>query len=49
MGTLAPGGRIVKEIVDEEIHRLREAWRYETISESDEIVEQVMGTEKASV
>jgi transcriptional regulatory protein RtcR len=45
MATLAPGGRITVEVVDEEIARLREAWQ-EPASGDDEILAAVLGPER---
>jgi transcriptional regulatory protein RtcR len=49
MSTLAPGGRISVEVVDEEIARLRDAWREPADDEGEEnILTAVLGPEKAA-
>jgi len=45
--TLAAGGRIDEALVDEEIQRLREAWRRAPHDRSDDLLERVLGTEAA--
>jgi transcriptional regulatory protein RtcR len=45
MATLAPGGRITVEVVDEEIARLRAAW-HEPASGDDEILLAILGPER---
>jgi transcriptional regulatory protein RtcR len=47
MATLAPGGRISVEVVDEEIERLKTAWRVQTSDESHDLVAQLLGDERA--
>ncbi len=47
MATLAPGGRISVEVVEEEIARLRAAWRTQASSEGDDLVVQLIGRERA--
>lgn len=53
MATLAPGGRITVEIVDEELERLRAAWarpgpRRADGADGEDLVEQVLGSERAA-
>ena len=48
MATLASGGRITREIVDEEIGRLREAWRRDGVV-SGGLVDEVLGSRAAEV
>lgn len=49
MATLAPGGRISAEVVDEEIARLREAWsRAGARGEGEDIVAEVLGARRAA-
>lgn len=43
MATLASGGRITRQVVDEEIERLRLAWRQH---EPEDILDEVLGPEK---
>lgn len=45
MATLAPGGRITTEVVDEEILRLKALWG---VKEPHGIIEEILGEEKAS-
>ena len=47
MATLAPGGRITVEIVEDEMRRLAAAWRAAE-TPRDDLVEQVLGRERAS-
>jgi transcriptional regulatory protein RtcR len=47
MATLAPGGRIDGATVDEEVGRLREAWRESTDGGDDPVLD-VLGSERAS-
>lgn len=47
MATLAPGGRISIEVVEEEIARLRIAWRTQAASDGDDLVVQLIGRERA--
>jgi transcriptional regulatory protein RtcR len=44
MATLAPGGRITLEIVEEEIARLRASWQRPE-ADADEVLEEVLGPE----
>ena len=48
MATLAPGGRISTNVVDEELERLRRVWVSSSDSGNLEIPEKVIGQEKAS-
>ena len=48
MSTLAPGGRITNEVVDDEIDRLRLAWRAQQGTESEDLLERLIGKEKLS-
>ncbi|HKS40790.1 MAG TPA: RNA repair transcriptional activator RtcR [Blastocatellia bacterium] len=47
MATLAPGGRVSVEVVEEEIARLRAAWRTQAPSDGDDLVVQLIGQERA--
>jgi sigma54-dependent transcription regulator len=47
MATLAPGGRITVEIVEDEMRRLAAAWRAAE-TPRDDLVEQALGRERAS-
>jgi len=46
MATLAPGGRISTEVVDEEIERLREMWTAPSTSEGQEALEALLDADK---
>jgi len=48
MATIAPGGRISVEIVEEEISRLIAAWRPDTERDQDNLVATFIGTERAA-
>jgi transcriptional regulatory protein RtcR len=48
MATLAPGGRISVEIVEEEIARLRAAWHEPADGGEEELLVSVLGPEKAA-
>jgi transcriptional regulatory protein RtcR len=48
MGTLGPGGRITKEVVDEEIMRLRSTWRKSEPIAGENTLIKLVGAEKAS-
>jgi transcriptional regulatory protein RtcR len=48
MATLAPGGRITNEVVSDEIERLRAGWQAQPNAEGLELLEQLMGKEKAN-
>lgn len=48
MGTLAPGGRITKEVVNEEITRFRSLWHKSEPIAGEDILIQIIGSEKAS-
>jgi len=45
MATLAPGGRITSEVVNEEIERLRGAWRAQPDTEAEALLERLLGRE----
>jgi transcriptional regulatory protein RtcR len=45
MATLSPGGRITTEVVNDEIDRLRLAWREQPTTESEEMLERLLGRE----
>ncbi|CAB1083716.1 transcriptional regulator [Alkalispirochaeta odontotermitis] len=47
MSTLAPGGRITKEVVQEEIARLNLMWRAKTADNQNKILDAVIGTDRA--
>jgi len=47
MSTLAPGGRISVEVVEEEIQRLRVAWHTQAASDDDDLLVDVLGRERA--
>ncbi|MGV7220610.1 MAG: RNA repair transcriptional activator RtcR [Nitrospinales bacterium] len=47
MGTMAPGGRINLETLNEEIERLRDLWKDEKISQADSMLKEILGEEKA--
>lgn len=46
MATLAAGGRITTELVDEELARLQAAWRAEPENQADALLARVMGPER---
>jgi transcriptional regulatory protein RtcR len=46
MATLAPGGRITIEVANEEIDRLKLAWGEQSVNETDDLLEQLLGTER---
>jgi transcriptional regulatory protein RtcR len=46
MSTLAPGGRITTDVVNDEIARLRSAWRSKPKSDPDDLLERLLGKEK---
>ncbi|WP_242392673.1 RNA repair transcriptional activator RtcR [Anaeromyxobacter oryzisoli] len=48
MSTLASGGRITRELVDEEVERLRDAWRRDGATGSD-LVDEVLGRRAAEL
>lgn len=48
MATLAPGGRITTEAVNDEIDRLRFAWRAQPASDGEDLLERLLGKEKLS-
>lgn len=43
MATLAPGGRITTEVVNDEIERLRGGWRAQPDSEGEALLERLLG------
>ena len=45
MATLAPGGRITSEVVNDEIERLRGGWRAQPESEGEALLERLLGRE----
>jgi len=49
MATLASGGRVTREIVDEEIARLREAWRRDGSSAAGGFVDEILATRAAEL
>jgi transcriptional regulatory protein RtcR len=49
MCTVAAGGRITVEIVDEEIDRLRSVWSKDGSSEDENYLEQILGAEAAGL
>jgi transcriptional regulatory protein RtcR len=48
MATLAPGGRITRQIVEDETKRLRQKWRPARTRAEDSILEDVLGAEEAA-
>ena len=46
MATLAPGGRITIEVANEEIDRLKRAWGEQSINETEDLLEWLLGTER---
>ena len=48
MATLAAGGRITGEVVNDEIARLRSAWRAQPDTEGEALLERLLGTERLS-
>jgi len=48
MATLAPGGRITVDVVDDEIGRLREKWWTVERSDDDLVLEEVLGADRAA-
>jgi len=46
MATLAAGGRITTEVVNDEIERLRSAWRGQEDNQGDDLLEQLIGRER---
>ena len=47
MATLAPGGRITKEVVQEEIARLKELWRTAETDVNNKVLYKVVGVDRA--
>lgn len=45
MATLAPGGRITRQTVEDEIARLRRKWARDEISSEDDILNEVLGAD----
>ena len=48
MATLAPGGRITRQTVEDEIARLRRKWTCTRISKEDDILNEVLGADKVA-
>ena len=48
MATLAPGGRITSEVVNDEIDRLRSGWRAQPSSGGEDLLERLLGKERLS-
>ncbi|MHC4105599.1 MAG: RNA repair transcriptional activator RtcR [Planctomycetota bacterium] len=48
MATLAPGGRITREVVDEEITRFKAMWRNTESIQCEDILIKIIGAEKAA-
>jgi transcriptional regulatory protein RtcR len=48
MATLAPGGRITSEVVNDEIERLRGGWQAHPSSDGEDLLERLLGREKLS-
>jgi transcriptional regulatory protein RtcR len=48
MATLAPGGRITREVVEEELARLRRKWHKGKDRNSEDRVERLLGSEKCA-
>jgi transcriptional regulatory protein RtcR len=48
MATLAPGGRISVEVVEEEMSRLRAAWHTRSTNESDDYLVELLGSERVA-
>jgi transcriptional regulatory protein RtcR len=48
MATLAPGGRISVETVEEEIARLKTAWRTNLATDDDDLVDSLLGPERSA-
>jgi transcriptional regulatory protein RtcR len=46
MATLAPGGRITIEVANEEIDRLKRAWGEQSVNETEDLLEQLLGKER---
>jgi len=46
MATLAPGGRITIEVANEEIGRLKRAWGEQSVNETQEVLDQLIGAER---
>jgi len=47
MATLAPGGRISVETVEEEIARLKSGWQSRSTTEGDTVIQRVLGVQRA--
>jgi transcriptional regulatory protein RtcR len=48
MATLSAGGRITNEVVNDEIARLRSAWRAQPDTEGEALLERLLGKERLS-
>lgn len=48
LATLAPGGRITRKTVEDEIARLRRKWTYNEISNNGDLLNEVLGAEKVA-
>jgi transcriptional regulatory protein RtcR len=48
MATLAPGGRITRQTVEDEIARLRRKWTREDSRQEDDILNEVLGADKVA-
>jgi transcriptional regulatory protein RtcR len=46
MATLAPGGRISSQVVEEEIERLRKTWSAQSKNDDDELLERMLGIDR---
>jgi transcriptional regulatory protein RtcR len=46
MATLAPGGRISSQVVEEEIERLRKTWSAQSKNDDDELLERLLGIDR---
>ena len=47
MSTLAPGGRITKEVVQEEISRLKLGWRAKATGNDNQLLDEILGLDQA--
>ncbi|MCI0666165.1 MAG: sigma 54-dependent transcriptional regulator, partial [Acidobacteria bacterium] len=48
MATLAPGGRISSQVVEEEIERLRATWSAQTKNDEDDLLERLLGIDRVA-
>ena len=48
MATLAPGGRITRQIVEDELSRLRRKWTRGESRQEDDVIEKALGADKAA-